>query len=63
MPDYSQPLLVETDVSCNGIRVMLVQQGNPIAYVSKSLALKHQALFVYDRELLAFIFVVTKWSH
>lgn len=63
MPDYSQPLLVETDASGKGVGAVLMQQGYPIAYISKSLAPKHQAMSVYERELLALIFVVTKWSH
>ncbi|KAH0632375.1 hypothetical protein KY284_035161 [Solanum tuberosum] len=63
MPDYCKPFLVETDFSGKGIGVVLMQQGHPIAYISKLLAPKHQAMSVYDRELLAHIFAVTKWSH
>lgn len=63
MPDYSKPFVVETDASGKGIGVVLMHQGHPIAYISKSLAPRHQAMSVYDRELMALIFVVTTWSH
>lgn len=63
MPDYSQQLLVETDASGKGIGAVLMQQGHPIAYISQSLAPNHQAMSAYDMDLLALIFVVTKWSH
>ncbi|XP_019267396.1 PREDICTED: uncharacterized protein LOC109244715 [Nicotiana attenuata] len=63
MPDYSKPFTVEIDASGKGIRAVLMQQRHPIAYISKSLAPRHQILSVYDRELVALTFAVTKWSH
>lgn len=63
MPDYSKPFIVENDASVKGIGVVLMQQGQLIAYISRSLAPRHQVMSVYDRELLALIFAVTKWSH
>ena len=42
LPDYSQEFVVETDASGNGIGAVLMQQGHPIAYISKALSLKHQ---------------------
>ncbi|XP_059295620.1 uncharacterized protein LOC132048955 [Lycium ferocissimum] len=62
MPDYSKPLWW-ADASGKGIGLVLMQQGHPIAYIGKSLAPRHQAMSVYDRELLALVFAVIKWSH
>lgn len=63
LPNYSQIFIVETDASGKGIGVVLMQLGHPIAYISKSLAPKHQILSVYDRELLALLLAITRWSH
>ena len=38
-----------------------MQQGNPIAYISKTLAPRHQSLFTYEKELLALVYAVEKW--
>ena len=37
MPDLSQPVTVETDACDTGIRVVLMQQGHPIAFLSRAL--------------------------
>lgn len=39
-----------------------MQQGNIIAFLSKGLSAKHQSLSVYDKELLALVIAVNKWS-
>ncbi|GKV15302.1 hypothetical protein SLEP1_g26098 [Rubroshorea leprosula] len=61
--DFSQEFVVETDACGWGIGVVLMQKGHPIAYISKSLSLKNQALSIYEKELLALIYVVNQWTH
>lgn len=63
LPDYTKVFIIETNASGMGIGAVLMQQEHPIAYISRSLTLRHQSMGVYDRELLALIFTVTKWSH
>lgn len=62
LPDPNKTFIVKTDVSRQGIGDVLMQQGHPIAFISRALSLRHAALSVYDRELLAIVHVVTKWS-
>nr|GEX07718.1 reverse transcriptase [Tanacetum cinerariifolium] len=50
LPDFSKPFEVETNVSGIEIRGVLQQNGHPIAYLSKALAPKHQALSTYEKE-------------
>ncbi|GJX97078.1 putative nucleotidyltransferase, ribonuclease H [Tanacetum coccineum] len=44
LPDLTKPFVVETDASAGGLGVVLMQQHHPIAFISKALAPKHQAL-------------------
>ena len=59
--DYCQEFVVETNASSNGIGAILMQQGHPIAYISKTLSLKHQQLSAYDKEMFAIMFAIRKW--
>ena len=49
LPDYSQDLIVETDASGKGIGAVLMQNGHPIAFISKAISNKHQSLSAYDK--------------
>jgi RNase H-like domain found in reverse transcriptase len=40
-----------------------MQSNRPIAYLSKNLGIKNQALSTYEKELLALFTAVTKWKH
>lgn len=62
LPDFSKPFVVETDASGKGIGAVLMQDNHPIAYISKSLGPKQQAMSIYERELLAVVYAVQKWG-
>ncbi|KAD5318340.1 hypothetical protein E3N88_18286 [Mikania micrantha] len=63
LPDFSQPFVVECDASSEGVGAILSQQEHPIAYFSKGFASLTKFKSAYDRELLAFVLAVQKWSH
>ncbi|GKA83145.1 putative mitochondrial protein [Tanacetum coccineum] len=65
LPDFDQEFVVETDASGTGIGAVLCQNGHPLAYLSKNLAIKHQALSTYEKEFMAVVAVVAaleKWK-
>lgn len=55
MPNFSKPFLVETDASGKCISDLLMQRGHPIAYISRYLAPRHQAMSVYERAISSHI--------
>jgi hypothetical protein len=48
LPDFTKAFVVETDASLTGIGAILLQEGHPIAFISKSLGPKQQTLSVYE---------------
>jgi hypothetical protein len=52
---------VKTDASDYGIGAMLMQDQHPIAYLSKALGPRNQALSVYEKECLAILLAIDKW--
>ncbi|CAD6232446.1 unnamed protein product [Miscanthus lutarioriparius] len=44
IPNFSKPFALETDACQNGVGAVLLQDGHPLAYVSKPLGIKTQGL-------------------
>jgi hypothetical protein len=60
LPDLTKQFIIETDASNRGMGAVLMQEGHPIAFISKSFGVKQQTLSTYERELLAILLTVTK---
>ena len=63
LPDFSQPFVLEADASGNGIGAVLMQQGKPISFISKTLGPKATALSTYEKEAMAILEALKKWKH
>jgi len=61
LPNFSKQFVVETDASDQGIGAVLMQDNHPIAYLSKPLRPRNQALSVYEKECLAILHAIEKW--
>ena len=61
MPNFSKPFVIETDASGIGVSVVLMQQGHPLAFLSKSLSPRLQVLSTYEKEYLAILMAVEQW--
>jgi len=61
LPNFQEPFEVETDGSDIGIGAILMQHGQPVAFLSKALGESHKHLSIYEKEFLALIMAVEKW--
>nr|XP_020161515.1 uncharacterized protein LOC109746825 [Aegilops tauschii subsp. strangulata] len=61
VPDFSKPFTVETDACEYGIGAVLMQQGHPLAFVSKALGPNNRGLSVYEKEYLAILLAIDQW--
>lgn len=61
LPDFSRPFSIETDACDTGVGAVLVQDGHPIAYLSKSLGVRNQRVSIYEKEFLVVMMAVDKW--
>lgn len=58
LPNFAQHFTIETDASGVGVGAVLLQDNNPLVYVSKPLGMKTMGLWAYEKEYLAILLVV-----
>ena len=63
VPITMMPIVLECDASGNGISGILLQDGQPIVFISKALTETQKRYSNIERELLAVIVVVEKLHH
>jgi hypothetical protein len=63
LPNFSEPFILETDISGSGLGAVLMQKGRAIAYYSTALGPCNAALSVYEKEALAILESLKHWRH
>lgn len=63
LPDFSQPFIYEADASGNGMGAVVIQNGKPLSFLSKTLGPKGAALSTYEEEAMAILEAIKKWKH
>ena len=61
MLDFSKTFMIESDAYGVGIRVILMQEGCPLAFTSKALFGKNLGKTTYEKEMLTIIHAVQCW--
>jgi len=53
IPDFEKTFILETDASDLGLGAVLMEEGHPLAYLSRPLCPKNQGLSTYENECMA----------
>lgn len=61
LPNFDEQFIIECDTSGSGIGAVLQQDGHPIAFFSRQLAVRHFKLAAYERELIGLAKAVQHW--
>jgi hypothetical protein len=61
LPNFSKPFTIETVTSNSRVVAVLMQDGHPLAFFSKALALWTCGLSTYEKEFMAILLVVQQW--
>jgi hypothetical protein len=61
LPDFSKTFAIETDACGVGVGAVLLQDGHPLAFISRALGPKSQGLSTYEKEYLAILLAVQQW--
>lgn len=59
--DFTQQFCIETDASKDGIEAVLLQNGHPLAFISKPLGIRNQGLSTYEKEYMAILLAIEQW--
>jgi hypothetical protein len=55
LPDFTKPFCIYTDACQTGVGAVLMQQGHPLAFLSRALGPKNQGLSTYEKEYMAIL--------
>lgn len=61
LPDFAKPFQLQTDTCDTGVGAVLLQDGHPLAFVSKALGPRTRALSTYEKEFFAILVAVEQW--
>ena len=63
LPNFDLPFVTETDANGYGRGAILLEEENPVAFLSKAFSSRNMGMSICGKELLALVLVITKWQH
>ena len=63
LPAFSKPFEIHTDASDFAYGAVLMQDGHPIAYESKTFSAIECRWPTHEKEMLAILYAIRKWRH
>lgn len=61
LPNFNKQFQIQTDASELEVRVVLLQEGHPLAFINKALGPRTRGLSIYEKEYLAILVAVEQW--
>lgn len=61
LPDFTKHFEIETDASEARVGAVLLQNGHPLAYVSRGLGPRTRGLSTYEKEYMVLLLAVEQW--
>jgi hypothetical protein len=61
LPNIDRPFIIETDACDVGVGAVLMQDGHPLAFLSKALGPKSRGLSTYEKEYMVILLAVQQW--
>lgn len=61
IPYFNKQFVLEIDAIDQGFGAVLMQEGHPVAYLSKAVTSRNQGLSTYEKEYMAILLAVEKW--
>jgi len=61
LPDFTRQFCIETDASHYRVGAVLLQDGHPLAFLSRALGPKNQGLSAYEKEYTTILIAVDQW--
>lgn len=58
MSNFTKSFVVKTNISRINLRVILMQDKHPIAYISRALINRNRLKLVYEKELMAILIII-----
>jgi hypothetical protein len=61
LPNFSKVFHIETDACEYGVGDVLMQEGHPVAFVSKALGPRLCGVSIYDKEYVVILLAIEQW--
>jgi hypothetical protein len=61
LPDFTKTFVLECDSLGKGIHVVLMQEGQPLAFTNKQISERNLGKSIYEKEMLAILHAIDLW--